>query len=144
MTITWLQWRLILMIMVGLGCVACSGITPEEYENEAVVGTWRVQLLNQNPVFPEGQPTIEFTLDGFVSGSTGCNTYSALYESAGLELIFREYTQVENGCVNEDVLSQESVFRGAIERVAAFTENSGQLTLYDGEGTEIMTLVKEG
>lgn len=122
----------------------CNGIVPDTNQNEAIVGVWKVQLLNQNPVFSEGQPTIEFTLEGVVSGSTGCNTYSALYKRQGEELTFQEYTQLGNECVNEDVLSQESVFREALERVATFAENSGQLILYDSTGTEIITLVEEG
>ena len=83
-------------------------------------------------------------MDGFVSGSTGCNTYSALYDSEQERLAIREYTQVENACINKDVLSQEGVFTETLERVATFTASGNKVMLYDGEGTEVMTLVKEG
>jgi heat shock protein HslJ len=130
---------LIVVLCLLMGCSV-----PTARENEVLAGTWKVQMLNQNPVFSEGQPTIVFTVEGGVTGNTGCSTYNALYDSTQQELTIRDYTQVQNECINEDVLSQETIFREALEQVATFTANGNQVTLLNRSGVEVMVLEKGG
>lgn len=47
---------------------------------------WTVRTINGGSVIANAPPTISFSADGRVSGSTGCNEYSALFSTDGQHL----------------------------------------------------------
>jgi heat shock protein HslJ len=77
--------------------------------------------------------TAEFTADGTVSGSAGCNRYSGTYRWTGDQLALYPLASTKMACA-DDVMAQESAFLASIEQVATFAIEGEQLTVFDGSG----------
>jgi heat shock protein HslJ len=102
-----------------LGIVGCSpetdGVAPAGLADTA----WTVTTLNGGGVIPNAPPTIAFSSDKRVSGTTGCNQYSALFSSDGNRITIGALTATEIGC--EGALStQEQVFLKGLDGAATW------------------------
>jgi heat shock protein HslJ len=81
--------------------------------------------------------TAEFTVDGAVSGSGGCNRYSGSYTWADDQLSFSALASTKMACA-DDVMAQESAFLASMQDVATFVIEGSQLTLSDGSGALLL------
>jgi heat shock protein HslJ len=81
--------------------------------------------------------TAEFTADGTVSGSAGCNRYSGTYRWTGDQLAFYSLASTKMACA-DDVTAQESAFLASMEQVATFAIDGEQLTVMDGSGALLL------
>jgi heat shock protein HslJ len=62
-------------------------------------------------VVPGSEPTLEFgDIGATVSGSTGCNLYSAAVTIGGGTISFSDLTVTERGCTEEAIMEQEAAF----------------------------------
>lgn len=79
--------------------------------------------------------TAEFGVDGTVSGSSGCNTYSGTYEIEGDEMRIGPISVTEMACASpEGVMEQEQQYLAALGRVATWRSDGATLELRDAEG----------
>ena len=99
--------------------------------------------------FPEGQgvvaegneATMEFDGEtGQVAGSAGCNRYAGGYEASGDSLSFGLLHMTMMACPDDDRTRQETVFVAALESVASYRIENGELLLFDEAGETLMTL----
>jgi heat shock protein HslJ len=81
--------------------------------------------------------TAEFTADGTVAGSAGCNRYSGTYRSTGDQLTFYSLASTKMACA-DDVMSQEGAFLVSMGEVATFAIEGEQLTVSDGSGALLL------
>ena len=81
--------------------------------------------------------TAEFTADGTVAGSAGCNRYSGTYRWTGDQLAFYSLASTTMAC-SDDIMAQESAFLDAMGEVASFTIGGAQLTVFDGSGAMLL------
>ena len=81
--------------------------------------------------------TVDFTADGTVSGSAGCNRYSGSYTWAGDQLSFSPLASTKMACA-DDVMAQEGAFLASMQEVATFAIEGTQLTLSDGSGALLL------
>ncbi len=81
--------------------------------------------------------TAEFTADGTVSGSAGCNRYSGSYTWTGDQLSFSALASTKMACA-DDVMAQESAFLASMGEVASFAIEGSQLTLSDASGALLL------
>jgi heat shock protein HslJ len=81
--------------------------------------------------------TAEFTADGSVSGSAGCNRYSGSYTWTGDQLSFSALASTKMACA-DDVMAQESAFLASMEQVAGYVIDGTQLQLLDKAGAMLL------
>jgi heat shock protein HslJ len=84
--------------------------------------------------------TIEFA-DQRMSGSAGCNSYGAGYETDGDRLIFDAVAMTEMACVDELVMQQESKFTDLLGKVETYKLSKTELEFFDADGKTIISFI---
>lgn len=83
--------------------------------------------------------TAEF-MDGTVSGLAGCNSYSASYELDGNHISVGPAVSTRMFCGEpEGVMEQENQYLAALQSAATYEIKANVLTMFDGEGTRMVT-----
>lgn len=81
------------------------------------------------------QISVAFRGDGTLTGTAGCNSYSADYEIDKDQLVIGALARTEMACANPDgVMTQETDYLKALNRAAGFTTTLTSLELLDGDG----------
>ncbi len=94
-------------------------------------------------VVPGTLLTTNFDVSGGVTGSGGCNTYSATYAVSGSDLAISDLFATGKLCDTE-ISDQEAAFFAAMEASATFSIEGGQLYILDSSGTAILEYVATG
>lgn len=81
--------------------------------------------------------TADFTADGTVSGSAGCNRYSGSYMWTDDQLSFSALASTKMACA-DDVMAQEGAFLASMGRVASFAIEGAQMTVSDASGALLL------
>jgi len=85
--------------------------------------------------------SLAFGADGKVSGSAGCNNYSAKYEMSGLSLEIGQVTSSKTMCTQPDgLMRQEAAFLNALGKIASFRLDGEKLNLLDQNGAILLSL----
>jgi heat shock protein HslJ len=138
---------LLALALATLALGACSG-------GDELDGTsWEAVQLGARPTVPDVVSTATFA-DGEVSGSGGCNSYTAEYRaggSAGLYGGADEPTSIsitnvggtELAC-EELVMAQESSFYDALTTAETYRVVTDRLELLDGGGEVLLAFVRTG
>lgn len=88
--------------------------------------------------------TANFTEDGRVTGSAGCNQYFAAYQTADASVTIGRPASTRRLCVDpEGVMDQETRFLEALGSVATYRREGDTLTLRDADGALAATLVRD-
>jgi heat shock protein HslJ len=108
-------------------------------QSQSLVGTsWRASGINngRGAVASRGDSTVmmDFTADGKVGGSAGCNRYSATFESDGAKLRLSLAATTRRMCTSLDVMEQEQAFLRALESVAAMRLEGDRLEMRRADG----------
>lgn len=124
------------LLGVLLLLTACTG-TPSG--TPQLNGTsWIVSSIGSAAPLGDHQPTLAFA-DGRVSGSTGCNSLSGAYTQNGDGVTFSPMAVTQMACP-EPVMSQESAFLSALNRVARASGDTTTVRLLDASGETLLTL----
>jgi heat shock protein HslJ len=112
--------------------VACSpepdGSAPAGLANTA----WTVTTINGGGVIADAPPTIRFSADGRISGTTGCNQYSALFSTDGNRITIGALSATEIGCAGARS-TQEQVFLKGLDGAATWRMTEGGALEIDGQ-----------
>jgi heat shock protein HslJ len=84
--------------------------------------------------------TIEFA-DQRMSGSAGCNSYGAGYETDGDRLIFDAVAMTEMACADELVMQQEGKFTDLLGQVETYKLTKTELEFMDVDGKILMSFI---
>jgi heat shock protein HslJ len=85
--------------------------------------------------------TMEFSADGRVMGSAGCNRYSGSFKQDGKALSFGPAAATRRMCIEpEGVMEQEQQFLKALETVATASHEADRLELRTADGALAVTL----
>lgn len=77
----------------------------------------------------------EFTAEGRVSGTSGCNSYSGGYKLEGTSIVFSSMAGTRKMCAEpEGVMEQEMKFLQALEKSAVYSIHEDRLELRDASG----------
>jgi len=135
-----------LQLLTATGTVLAS-FAPQP---QALAGTsWRVTGYNNGreavvSVIAGTSVTMAFSADGRVSGSAGCNRYTATYTSEGPRLTFGAAAATRRMCAQPDgVMKQEQEFLKALETVSSARLEGDRLDLGAASGQLAATLAKE-
>jgi heat shock protein HslJ len=79
--------------------------------------------------------TANFSEDGTLSGSAGCNNYTAGYNVDGNNIKIEPAATTRKMCSEpEGIMEQEAAYTLALERAVTYTIQLDQLTLFGAEG----------
>ena len=126
---------LLTVVVLILGaCTDATVATTEPTPAEELVGSaWIVTSINGQGVVPAAPPTMAFGADGKISGTGGCNQYSAPYETTGGTIAIGDISSTLMLCEGA-AGTQESVFLAALRGATAWRlDDDGALHL-DGVG----------
>jgi len=84
--------------------------------------------------------TMAFDTAGRVSGTTGCNQYTAAYRAEGDTLRFSSVAATRMACADPAVDEQEQAFLRALESVATLGFEGDRLVLRDKDGAMAIVL----
>ena len=76
-----------------------------------------------------------------ISGSTGCNDYTATVSILGDSLQLSDITHAENACPTDQAAAAERAYLDALAAAASFEVLDDELRLFD-EGGEVIVLLK--
>jgi len=124
-----------------------ASLTPQP---QGLAGTtWRVSGYNNGrqgvaSVLAGTTVTMAFSVDGRVSGSAGCNSYSATYTSSESSLRFGPASTTRRMCATpERIMEQEQQFLKALERVTTARQEGDRLELRAADGALAVSLVND-
>jgi heat shock protein HslJ len=119
-------------------------------QSQSLAGTsWRVAFINDDKgrvtsVVGGSALTMEFADNGEVSGSAGCNRYTATYQAEGTRLKFTLTRVTLMLCATAEVLEQEQAFLRALKTVTTMRMEADRLETRTAAGALAMTLVRNG
>jgi heat shock protein HslJ len=96
-----------------------------------------VSMHGMTPLLPSTEITARFDGDDALSGSGGCNTYSASYQVSGPEMRIQDLTATRQLC-GEEIDEQESTYFRALEASSTYSFDGSQLVIQAPSGTEIL------
>jgi len=113
--------------------------------------TWQLRFYNNDrkalvSALVGTELTAVFGADGSLTGSGGCNRYTALYQVEGDAVTIGPAATSRMMCADpEGVMAQESAYLAALESAAAYRIEGDKLTMTNAEGVQvaIFTAVKE-
>lgn len=115
---------------------ACSG--PSSGTPQLNGTSWIVSSIAGTATLSDQQPTLTFA-DGRVSGSTGCNTVSGAFTQNGDGVTFSPMAVTQMACP-DPVMSQETSFLAALNKVARASGDATTVRLLDAAGETLLTL----
>ena len=119
--------------MAGLA-IAIVGCSPEPASptSAGLVGTsWTVATINGGTVVPNAPPTITFSADKRVAGTTGCNQYSGLFSTNGNRMTVGAMSSTEIACDGARS-EQEAAFLNGLGGAATWRINEAGDLEIDG------------
>jgi heat shock protein HslJ len=128
-----IQAVLLSALLLLTACTGTASGTPQ------LNGTsWIVSSIAGTATVTDQQPTLVFA-DGRVSGSTGCNTVSGAYTQNGDGVTFSPMAVTQMACP-EPVMSQETAFLAALNKVARANGDTTTVRLLGASGDPLLTL----
>ncbi len=82
--------------------------------------------------------TIDFTEDGTLSGSAGCNNYSASWETEDGSIEIGPAASTLMACADEQVQAQETRYLELLGLADTYRVDAGMLEMFDADGTRIL------
>jgi len=133
------------LAMYGIiALLAIWGCQLSERENAArtplVGAVWLAEDLEKRGVLDRAQTTMRFDSQERVSGSTGCNNYSAGYKVNGNDLRFGPVAATRRACV--PALMDQERFTKVLEATTSYRRDDEYLRLFNDQGKELARLIR--
>ena len=112
-----------------------------------VEGSWTViSVLYDDAirsVLADVDLTADFSADGTISGSTGCNSFSGDYTLEGNNLHIGPLTATKHPCPTTEASKQEAGYLSALESAVRVDRTGPELTLLNAKGQKAVTLTRK-
>jgi heat shock protein HslJ len=114
------------------------------YRAASPAGAWTATSIRlpdavSSPL-PGTEITADFGDDGKLTGSSGCNTYSATYKTDGNKITISAAGGTEMACDGpEGVMEQEQAYLSALPLAASYRVEGSTLSLLKADGTYVAT-----
>jgi heat shock protein HslJ len=110
------------------------------FSEPSPVGEWEATMFRQRDAvsspLPDTQVTAVFGEDGKLSGSAGCNTYSATYTTDRGAITIGQPAATRKACVKPaGVMEQEQAYLDALPHATSYLVEGSRLSLLTSEGT---------
>lgn len=129
-----------LAISLGLGMmilVACASSGAQQ-GGDVTGKVWVLTELMGKPPMDGTGISAEFTADGKVSGSAGCNRYSGTYTISGSNITFSSPMASTMMMCEQAVMDQESAYLKALGEAKTYAIKGDQLTLTGGDDIKLV------
>ena len=129
-------WGLIL-VLAG----ACAP-APVSSDSELVGPVWQLAAFANGrdtlqPVLPGTQATATFGSTGWLTGSGGCSTYTAVFQSQASTLSIVGPIMTTPRPCEQTMMAQESAYLGALARTATYRIEGQRLVLVQSGGARL-------
>ncbi len=130
----------ILVFLIFFGNTMGPGATSSTMITE---NTWSLRSFSDpdgtvTPVLNGTTISAKFSPDGTLTGSGGCNSYSARYIVRDTVIVISRVTAASLSCDDSNTTLQELRYFGSIEDAAFFRVNERVLTLYGTDGKPLL------
>jgi heat shock protein HslJ len=123
--------------LVGMLILAACTSSGSQQAGDLTGKVWALtELMGKPPVSGTGI-SAQFTTDGKVAGSAGCNQYSGTYTVSGSNITFTTPMASTMMMCEQAVMDQESAYLKALGEAKTFAIKGDQLTLSGGDGTQL-------
>ena len=107
---------------------------------------WTLQSLIDNtgillPAQTGTDVTAMFDREGNMSGSAGCNRYTATYQVRDYSINISGMSSTKMFCQGPGVMEQEKAFLADLPRISSFRISESALKFYDGAGKTVLVFV---
>jgi heat shock protein HslJ len=137
------------LLLTVLGSVALLSGSPAGAQSLATLEGVQWSLVsyadktgNQAEVLPETRITAQFK-DGRISGTGGCNAYSAPYEAKDGKISVGSGISTMMMCSPQAVMDQESAYLKALRAAAGYKIVGDRLTISDAKGATLLIFKAE-
>ncbi|WP_291201846.1 META domain-containing protein [Hyphomonas sp.] len=97
--------------------------------------SWAVDSIGGAAAVSGSEPSITFTADGQINGTTGCNRFFGGYAQTGSKLTFTGVGMTKMACNGDGIMLQENTFAGILSGAAAASvDGAGKLTIMGEKG----------
>ncbi len=128
---------LLAVILVTAGCsMVTGGLSGTSWTLVAYQGD------DGEMVRADTHATLHFSEDGKVSGTAGCNSYSAEYRAGETEITFSSPESTLIYCPGEDVMGQEGRFLYLLKDVRSYRIDGDILVMHGAGGGELLVAGK--
>lgn len=135
----------ILFVFIFAFTLALAACSPQPTANDLSGTSWHLVSygpINQQIPAEEGVTTlVQFSADGQVSGSFGCNQFSGQYRVKGNSITFEKIISTLMAC-QEPQMSQESTGYQIFTGTARFELDGNSLIIQDAAGDNALHLTK--
>ncbi len=115
---------------------------PPAEDVPVLAGTaWSVDAMGQTGLVSGSEPTIAFSKDGRISGTTGCNQFFGGYTQDGAALTFTGVGMTKMACMADGLMQQEATFVSILNGEAKASLDAGsKLTIMGAAGVGFVAL----
>jgi heat shock protein HslJ len=100
---------------------------------------WALTALNGHPPVNGGGISAQFTADGKVSGSSGCNQYTGKYTVSGSNIKFDPSIATTMMACPQPIMDQESAYLKMLGEAKTYEVKGNELTLMDDGNKKLAT-----
>ena len=119
---------------------ACgSGSTSTASGGDVTGQVWALTALNGQPLVDGGGISAQFTADGKVSGSAGCNQYAGKYTVSGSNITFDPAISTTMMACPQPIMDQESAYLKMLGAAKTYEVKGKELTLMDAGNKKLAT-----
>ena len=134
-------------MMVVLGCGVSGLFSGGNVETELGDTVWVLESFGQEgdlqSAVKDRKVTLEFDFkENIISGSGGCNHYSAEFEVSGDSLTISPAMSTLMACFPEEVMNQETAYHQALAQAERFEVMDGKLLIYTA-GNQVLVFTSE-
>jgi heat shock protein HslJ len=130
------KW-LVISYCVGIMFLAACTSSGAKQGGDLTGKVWALTELKGNPPVAGTGISAEFTADGKVAGSAGCNRYSGTYTVSGSNITFSTQMAMTMMMCEQAVMDQETAYMQALSEAKSFAVTGDQLTLSGGDGNPL-------
>jgi heat shock protein HslJ len=125
-------------LCAGLLILAACTSSSQGGVGDLTASSWNLSQLMDQPLVPGSNITAQFTSDGKVSGSSGCNRYSGSYKISGNNIVISSPLAATMMACEQALMDQESAYLKALGEVQSFKIVGETLTLSDAKDKSLL------
>jgi heat shock protein HslJ len=126
-------------LCVGLLALAACDSSGSQSGGDLTGKVWALTALNGQPLVAGTGISAQFTADGKVSGSAGCNQYLGKYTVSGSNITFDSSIASTMMACPQPVMGQESAYLKALGAAKIYAVTGDQLALTDANNVRLAT-----
>jgi len=129
--------KIIVSLSICVGMIILAACASAQSGGDLTGKVWALTELKGTPPAAGVGISAQFTSDGKVSGSAGCNRYSGTYTVSGNSITFSSPMATTMMMCDEAVMEQENAYLKALAEAKTYEVKGDQLTLTGTDKTSL-------